>query len=121
MAQNPYSIRGGEVGRSRLRLLSEVMREGTDPMLDRFCMPGMRCLDLGSGGGDVATSMAACVGDNGSVLGVDLDAAKVAMATAEAHALGLMNVACRSIADDSTTLMCGPTIFQAWGRIVRDA
>lgn len=93
MAQNPYSIRGGEVGRSRLRLLSEVMREGTDPLLDRFCMPGMRCLDLGSGGGDVATSMAARVGDNGSVLGVDLDAAKVAMATAEAHALGLRNVA----------------------------
>lgn len=93
MAQNPYSIRGGEVGRSRLRLPSEVMREGTDPLLDRFCMPGMRCLDLGSGGGDVATSMAARVGDSGHVLGVDLDADKVALATAEAHALGLRNVA----------------------------
>ncbi|MBW7928766.1 MAG: hypothetical protein H3C58_11940 [Fimbriimonadaceae bacterium] len=49
MAQNPYSIRGGEVGRNRLRLLADVMRGGTDPLLDRFCMPGMRCLDLGSG------------------------------------------------------------------------
>lgn len=93
MAQNPYSIRGGEVGRSRLRLLSEVMREGTDPLLDRFCRPGMHCLDLGSGGGDVATSMAARVGDSGHVLGVDLDAEKVALATEEAEALGLKNVA----------------------------
>ncbi|GMV88038.1 MAG: hypothetical protein AMXMBFR81_09690 [Chthonomonas sp.] len=93
MAQNPYSIRGGEVGRNRLRLLADVMRGGTDPLLDRFCMPGMRCLDLGSGGGDVATTMAFRVGVSGSVLGVELDAEKVAMASAEAHALSLMNVA----------------------------
>ena len=92
--QDRYVIRGGAAGRERLRLLSRVMGGETRELLDVAGIgPGDRCLDVGCGGGDVALELARIVGPGGSVLGVDLDAAKLDLAGAEAAQRGLRNVA----------------------------
>jgi SAM-dependent methyltransferase len=53
---------------------------------------GMRVLDVGSGGGDVALLAAQLVGDSGEVIGVDRSAEAVAAATARAAAEAAGNV-----------------------------
>jgi ubiquinone/menaquinone biosynthesis C-methylase UbiE len=55
--------------------------------------PGMRVLDLGCGLGDVSLLAAALVGPQGAVLGVDRDAAALAVACARAAERGLAAVA----------------------------
>src|SRR6187455_1034212 len=85
-----YVIRGGIDGRERLRLLARVLRPGTLSLFESVGVrPGMACLDLGCGGGDVAFELARLVGPGGRVLGVDLDPSQVEIATGEAAALGL--------------------------------
>jgi SAM-dependent methyltransferase len=85
----PYIIRGGLAGRERLRVLSRGMQPVTHALLDRVGVPaGVRCLDVGCGGGDVATELAARVGPQGLVVGVDVDEEKLALARAEAGATG---------------------------------
>jgi SAM-dependent methyltransferase len=79
-----YVIKGGGFGRERLRILSRVLAPGTRALLTRAGLrEGLACLDLGCGGADVAREMAAAVGPAGRVVGVELDAAKVALARAE--------------------------------------
>lgn len=83
-------------GRERLRVLSRVMRMATMALLARAGVaPGMRCLDAGCGGGDVACDLAAAVGPAGFVLGTDVDGGQLDVARAEAAALGLGHVAYR--------------------------
>jgi len=53
---------------------------------------GMRVLDVGCGGGDVAFLAATLVGSNGKVVGVDRAATAVTWATTRAQLLGLPNV-----------------------------
>jgi SAM-dependent methyltransferase len=50
---------------------------------------GMRCLDVGCGGGDVTLKMAAIVGAEGRVLGVDRDQSILQLARQEADSRGL--------------------------------
>jgi SAM-dependent methyltransferase len=57
----------------------------------------MSCLDVGSGGGDVALELARRVGPAGCVLGVDIDDTKLALATDEAAAAGVSNVEYRKL------------------------
>lgn len=72
MDEHHYLIRGGLEGRERLRLLGRVMRPTTMPLLERAGVTaGMRCLDVGCGGGDVTFDLASLVGITGSVVGVD--------------------------------------------------
>jgi predicted O-methyltransferase YrrM len=79
-----YIIRGGLEGRERLRVLARAMRPTTSALLDRIGIaPGMRCLDAGCGGGDVTRELARRVAPGGSVLGLDVDAAKVEIARIE--------------------------------------
>jgi SAM-dependent methyltransferase len=89
-----YVIRGGEEGRERLRVLSEVMGPSTHALLNEV---GIRassaCLDVGCGGGDVACELALRVGPGGRVVGVDVDAVKVDIARREAALQGITNVA----------------------------
>ena len=93
MASSSYVIRGGLEGRERLRILSRVMQPTTRGLFERTGLrPGMSCLDLGCGGGDVTFEMARAVGPDGRVIGVDLDATKIDLARNEAAALGLSNV-----------------------------
>jgi ubiquinone/menaquinone biosynthesis C-methylase UbiE len=97
-----YALRGGHEGRERLRVLARVMRPTTLALFDRLAVgAGMACLDVGCGGGDVALELAARVGPSGRVVGVDVDAAKVALARAEAGERGVANVEFR-VADVRT-------------------
>ncbi len=69
--------------------------------------PGMRILDYGCGPGDVLLHVARLVGDTGSVLGIDRDAASLATARERARAVGLGNVDVRR-ADLGTDTIDGP-------------
>jgi ubiquinone/menaquinone biosynthesis C-methylase UbiE len=92
-----YSIRGGLAGRERLRVLSRVHGPATKRLLERLGIePGMRCLDVGCGGGDVTLTLARRVGPAGAVVGVDLDEVKLGLAREEAGEAGVANVEYRA-------------------------
>src|SRR5262249_46576690 len=93
-----YIIRGGQAGRERLRLLARVMRPTTTALFERAGVrAGLRCLDVGCGGGDVTLDLARRVGPLGRVVGIDLDAVKITAARAEATAAALANVEFRTV------------------------
>jgi ubiquinone/menaquinone biosynthesis C-methylase UbiE len=93
MPHNHYIIRGGIEGRERLRILSRVMQATSHNLLDRAGLrPGMSCLEIGCGSGDLAFDMAHRVGPFGKVLGTDIDETKIELAREEATTLGLSNV-----------------------------
>ena len=88
-----YIIRGGFEGRERLRVLSRVMQPSTLNLFHRVGVrPGMECLDVGSGGGDVAFDLARLVAPGGRVVGMDIDEIKLGLARREARAHHLANV-----------------------------
>lgn len=93
MAGSHYIIRGGIEGRERLRILARVMRESTLALLDHAGLrAGMTCLEVASGGGDLAFDMARIVGSTGSVLATDIDEEKLAIARREGAEQGLSNL-----------------------------
>jgi ubiquinone/menaquinone biosynthesis C-methylase UbiE len=99
-----YILRGGVEGRERLRLLARVMRPTTLGLLDRVGVrPGMACLDVGCGGGDVAFELARLVGATGSVVGVDIDETKLELARRDAEEQHLGNVVFRTLAVADST------------------
>ena len=102
----PYVIRGGLAGRERLRVLARVMQPTTSALLDRLGLSdGMRCLDVGCGGGDVAREIAMRVAPHGSCIGADLDQTKIDLARDEARASGIGNVEFQCVnACDASTL-----------------
>jgi SAM-dependent methyltransferase len=92
MAQT-YAIRGGQSGRERLRVLSHVLQGGTFDFLDKIGVrPGMMCLDVGCGGGDVARELARRVCATGGVVGLDMDAAQLQIVRAETAAQNIHNI-----------------------------
>ncbi|MGC4110837.1 MAG: methyltransferase domain-containing protein [Nocardioides sp.] len=93
MDDHHYLIRGGIEGRERLRVLGRVMRPSTLPLLERAGVAaGMRCLDVGCGGGDVTLDLASLVGLTGRAVGIDVDQTKVRLARAEAEQVAVTNV-----------------------------
>ena len=93
MEDHHYLIRGGLEGRERLRVLGRVMRPTTLPLLERAGVTaGMRCLDVGCGGGDVTFDLASLVGLTGVAVGIDVDATKIDLARADAEQVGVTNV-----------------------------
>lgn len=93
MDEHHYLIRGGLEGRERLRVLGRVMRPTTLPLLERAGVTaGMRCLDVGCGGGDVTFDLASLVGLTGAAVGIDVDATKIDLARADAEQVGVTNV-----------------------------
>ena len=93
MKEEPYIIRGGIEGRERLRILSRVMRPTTLALFEAVGVrPGMTCLDVGCGGGDVSVDLARLVGPAGRVVGTDLDDAKLALARSEASERQVDNI-----------------------------
>ena len=63
-----------QVQAERLRLLAELLDEGTFTVLAALGVrPGWRCLEVGAGGGSVAAWLAGRVAPEGSVLATDLD------------------------------------------------
>jgi len=92
-APHRYSIRGGKEGKKRLDLLARVMLPTTMELLDRAgLIRGMKCLDVGCGGGHVAISMARVVGPEGRVIGTDTDREILALAREDAEAAKITNV-----------------------------
>src|SRR5215813_15400646 len=88
-----YIIRGGIAGRERLRILARVMRPTSLALLERAGLEaGMKVLEIGSGGGDLAFDIARIVGAAGQVLGTDIDQAKLDLASCEAAELNLSNI-----------------------------
>jgi SAM-dependent methyltransferase len=72
----------------------------TPPLLEMLALqPGERVLEIGSGGGLVAIEAGRIVGEGGAVLGFDLSAPLVKLATERATAAGATNV--RFVAGDA--------------------
>jgi predicted methyltransferase len=63
-----YAIRGGKEGKERLNLLARVMLPTTSQLLKTVGFrKGMKCVDVGCGGGHVTLLMASMVGPEGKV------------------------------------------------------
>ena len=87
-----YVLRGGRAGYDRLRVLARAHRAETVELVRRAGLrPGMRCLDLGCGGGEVTFELASLVGPAGAVTGIDMDEVKLALARETARERGLAN------------------------------
>jgi ubiquinone/menaquinone biosynthesis C-methylase UbiE len=88
-----YVIRGGRSAYDRLKVLAAASLRETSDLFDRVGIaPGMRCLDLGCGSGDVTFELARRTGPAGHVTGVDQDEVKVALAREEAAEEGMAHV-----------------------------
>src|SRR5262249_30076422 len=88
-----YAIRGGKEGKERLNVLARVLLPTTTHLLDRVgLITGMKCLDVGCGGGHVTILMARIVGPQGRVIGTDTDPEILALAREDAKAAKAMNV-----------------------------
>ena len=85
-----YLLRGGQAGAARSRLIDWVKWPTTELLLNTAGLrTGMRVLDLGCGGGAVTLRMAALVGAEGEVVGIDLDPSILQLAQREAQDLNL--------------------------------
>jgi precorrin-6B methylase 2 len=92
-APHSYAIAGGEDGKRRLDLLSDIMRDTTLRLLeDAGLGRGDRVLDVGCGGGHVALDMAGIVGPEGRVLGIDFDPHVLELAREDARNAGVRTV-----------------------------
>ncbi|MFM9027833.1 MAG: methyltransferase domain-containing protein [Bacteroidota bacterium] len=92
--RNNYIIQGGEEGKSRLNVLSDVLKSTTRSLLESVGkLSGKRLLDIGSGGGHVSLMMSELVGPKGFVTAIDFDQEIIRLSVADAKALGIENVA----------------------------
>ena len=88
-----YVIHGGRAGYDRLLVLARQRWPDTASLFAEIGVTrGMRCLDLGCGGGAVTFELAGLVAPGGHVTGIDMDGEKLALARDEAHTRGLENV-----------------------------
>jgi SAM-dependent methyltransferase len=88
-----YAIRGGKKGKKRLDMLAGVLLPTTIQLLDRVgLIRGMKCLDVGCGGGHVAILMARIVGPEGCVVGTDADAEILALAREDVEAARVSSI-----------------------------
>lgn len=88
-----YVIRGGRQGYDRLALLARDCWPDTRALLGRAGVSaGMRCIDVGCGGGAVTLEIARLVAPGGAVVGVDMDEIKLGLARRAAAERGLSNV-----------------------------
>jgi ubiquinone/menaquinone biosynthesis C-methylase UbiE len=92
-----YVLRGGKLGYERLQLLARIHRPETANLFRVVGVrPGLRCLDLGCGGGEVTFDLARLVEPDGSVVGIDMDEAKLALARQAIPGQGVTNVEFRA-------------------------
>ena len=117
-----YVISGGRVGYDRLRVLARERWPDTAELLGRIGVePGMHCLDLGCGGGDVA--LARLVSPGGQVVGIDMDEVKLGLAREVAVERSLDNVEFRAVdveawsAEASAAACCGAWSSRSRGAI----
>lgn len=92
-----YVIRGGREGYERLKVLARAHWPNTAELFDRVGIhAGMRCLDLGCGGGEVTFEIARLIGPGGHVTGIDMDEVKLALARESGRERGLTNLEFRA-------------------------
>ncbi len=107
-APRAYPLRRSEEELRRLTLQDQLLHDSTVSLFERAGIaPGMRVLDVGSGAGDVAITVARMVGSSGSVAGVELDPPSAAVAQGRARETGLANVEVHS-GDVATVDLPGP-------------
>jgi SAM-dependent methyltransferase len=88
-----YLLAGGSAELERLRFQARVWEPEAELMLDRIGVaPGWRCVDLGCGAMGVLGPLSRCVGPQGHVLGVDIDAKLLGAAREYIHDQRLTNV-----------------------------
>lgn len=88
-----YAMGSTDFERQRLMKQGEILRGFTESALRAAGIaPGMRVLDIGSGVGDVSLLVSDLVGPQGSVLGIDRDAANVAWASQRIAEAGRSNI-----------------------------
>jgi ubiquinone/menaquinone biosynthesis C-methylase UbiE len=93
-----YVIRGGRAGYERLQLLARDRWPHTRALFERAGVgPGMRCIDLGCGGGEVTLELARLIAPGGTIVGVDMDAVELALASEAATERGIANVEFRAV------------------------
>lgn len=93
MTYRKYPIATSTDEVQRLRMQSDLFRGDADSMLEHIGVgPGWHCLDLCCGVGGITDLLSRRVGPEGTVVGADADAAKLAVARTWAHANGLDNV-----------------------------
>lgn len=81
-----YAIGGGKEGKERLQLISQVLLPTTSQLLNTVGLKtGMKCLDVGCGGGHVTLLLAKLVGPQGKVVGTDSDGQILALARQDAE------------------------------------
>ena len=91
-AMTSYVIRGGKPGYDRLMLLARERGHDTQALLEQAGVSaGMRCIDVGCGGGAVTLEIARLVGPGGTVVGIDMDGVKLGLARQAAAERGLTN------------------------------
>ena len=88
-----YVIRGGREGYDRLLVLARASWPDTAALFGRAGIrPGMQCVDVGCGGGEVTFEMARLVEPGGSVTGLDMDEVKLELARNAAEERRVGNV-----------------------------
>lgn len=93
MASEKYIIHGGRKGYDRLLILSRERWPDTLALFQRVGVrPGMECVDVGCGGGEVSLELAKLVAPGGTVCGIDLDGVKLGLAREAAQKRGVGNV-----------------------------
>ena len=91
--KNPYIITGGEEGKKRLHILSDVLKDSTKSLLIRNDVLSVkRFLDLGCGGGDVSMMVAQMLGENSHVTAIDFDKEIISLAQKDAIQSGIKNM-----------------------------
>src|SRR4051812_13143068 len=90
MNADSYTIRGGDLGADRLRVVGRATWAGTERLLGHAGLrPGMTCLDFGCGSGEVSVPLAKIVGTEGRVVGIDMDDGVLERARALAREQGV--------------------------------
>lgn len=102
---------------TRLIEQSKIYGESTRLLCERAGIgTGMRVLEIGSGAGDVALTLAELVGTSGQVVGVDINSAILETARQRAADAGIKNV--EFVADDARTLIFSDKFDALVGRFV---
>lgn len=88
-----YAIHGGNEGSTRLDILSRTIEKSTENFLKTTGLTGVKnCLDLGCGTGKVSMMIAKLIGDQGQVLGLDINELNIKAAIKSAKIQQIDNV-----------------------------
>lgn len=91
--EKSYIIEGGAEGKKRLDVLSDVLKEHTQKLIELDGnIEGKTFLDMGTGGGNLARMVAQMVGNEGHVTAIDFDETIVDLARQQAADENITNI-----------------------------